>query len=550
MGVKAKRRFGIRERLILNVLALVALALWLLGVLLLRQNVVFFAAEQQGRGRAIATAVEKYVGSLAGSGQVVAGTRLAAVDELLGAFTLDQSVDAIALCDDAGRPIASSGGRLDCRPLAGAGVWSYPVQLHDRAPGRLAVAFSLRDSGRRAAYAHLQVLVQLAITALILVLFLHLLLSLMVVGPIRRLVAASERIAAGNLDQPVGQGRPDELGDLAAAYETMRLRLHEGRERDRAHIEELRVTHADLVAKEADLVRSERLAAVGAVAAGVAHEVGNPLGAVTGYLAMLRGGDLPPGEAREYLERTDREVARINRILLDLLDYARPPRMDWTDVDLNGLLRDLARHLGAQPDVRGVAVRLDLAAGLPPVRADLHRARQMILNLALNGAQALAGGGTLTLASFRPDTPGRAAGVSVSDDGPGIAAVVLEHLFEPFVTAGKGRRGTGLGLAICRRTAQEMGAVIEVRTRPGAGASFSVLFPEREVSGNGPTGDEVAQVSPPVRTMRDPVMDRLESLSYHYERHIRGRGSTGVPAAENGHAPPTRTSVLRNDDLR
>lgn len=472
-----KHRLGIRERLILNVLGLVALALWLLGVMLLRQNVVFLAAEQQGRGRAIASAVEKFLVSPGARGPYGAGTRLAAVEDLLRSFVLDPSVQSVALCDAAGRPIATAGIEAPCRPLEGTGAQSYRVQVRDSEPLSLAVAFSSRDSGRRAAYTHLQVLVQLAITALILVLLLNLLLSLTVVGPIRQLVAASERIAAGNLDRPVERGRPDELGDLAAAYETMRQGLREGRERDRARIEELRAMHDDLVAKEAELVRSERLAAVGAVAAGVAHEVGNPLGAVTGYLAMLRGGNLSPTETQEYLERTDHEVARINRILLDLLDYARPPRLDWTDVDLNALLRDLARHLATQPDFRGVALRLDLADGLPPVRADLHRTRQMILNLALNGAQALAGGGMLTITSFRPDAPGRLVGVSVRDDGPGIAPAVLAHLYEPFATAGKGRRGTGLGLAICRRTAAEMGAVIEVRTGQGEGTTFSVLFP-------------------------------------------------------------------------
>ncbi len=344
-----QRRFGIRERLILNVLALVALALWLLGLMLLRQNAAFLTAEQQGRGRAIATAVEKALGPLLGGAPPSPGPRLAAVSELLDSLVQDPSVQAMALCDESGRAIATSGTGATCQPPANASVWNFTVQPRGATAASLMVFFSSRDGGRRAAYAHLQVLVQLVITALILVLFLYLLVSLMVVGPIRRLVAASDRIALGNLEQPVDQGRPDELGDLAAAYETMRQRLREGRELDRARIEELRALHAGLVAKEAELVRSERLAAVGAVAAGVAHEVGNPLGAVTGYLAMLRDGGLSPAEAREYLVRTDREVARINRILLDLLEYARPPRLDWSDVDLNALLRDLARYLTTNP---------------------------------------------------------------------------------------------------------------------------------------------------------------------------------------------------------
>jgi len=469
----AKRRFGIRERLILNVVGLVALSLWLLGVMLLRQEMVFLKAEQQGRGRALASTV----GTFVGGGTLAAGERRAAVDELFNSLSLDATIQALALCDGAGVQVARSGRAVSCRPREGSEAQAFPVAIRGSSPWSLTVAFSPHESSHQGEYTHLQVLVQLAITALILVVFIHLLLSLMVVGPIRRLVAASERIAAGNLDDPVPPGQNDELGDLAAAYEAMRQRLLEARLEDRAHIRELQSLHEELVEKGAGLVRAERLAAVGAVAAGVAHEVGNPLGAVTGYLAMLRAGDLSPGEIREFVARTDREVSRINRIVLDLLNYARPPHLDMSDVDLNALLRDLARHLGTEPECRGVAVRLELAAGLPPVRVDLHRTRQMILNLALNGAQALAGKGTLTLTSFVPGAAGRAAGVSVSDDGPGIPQAVLEHLYEPFATAGKGNRGTGLGLAICKRTALELGAVLEVRTAPGEGTTFTVLFP-------------------------------------------------------------------------
>jgi signal transduction histidine kinase len=101
----------------------------------------------------------------------------------------------------------------------------------------------------------------------------------------------------------------------------------------------------------------------------------------------------------------------------------------------------------------------------------------MLLNLALNAAQALRGSGTVTLASFRPAASEGAAGVRVGDDGPGIPPEVLARLFEPFATAGKGARGTGLGLAICRRTAEAMGATLAVRTAPDAGTTFTVLFP-------------------------------------------------------------------------
>jgi signal transduction histidine kinase len=476
--MRISRRLGISGRLILNVLALVAISLWILGVMLLRQNAAFLAAERRERGRALATAVEKALGALLTGEEppAASGPGLAAVQGLLASLAEDPSIAGLSLRDGAGRTLAAAGMPAGAGTGGEAETAAYALAPRGAAPASLTVVFSPGDAGRRAAYAHLQVLVQLGITALVLVLFLHLLVSVQVVGPLRRLASAAGRIAGGDLDRPVEERRNDELGELAAAFEGMRQRLRAGRERDRTRLEELRRAHADLVAKGEELVRAERLAAIGSVAASVAHEVGNPLGAVTGYLALARG-ESSPEAAHEHLDRAERELRRIDRIMRDLLEYARPPRMDWSDVDLNALLRDLGQYLRRQPDFAGIALRLELADGLPAVHADYHRTRQMLLNLALNAAQALRGAGTVTLGSFRPAATEGAAGVRVGDDGPGIPTEVLARLFEPFATAGKGARGTGLGLAICRRTAEAMGATLAVRTAPEAGTTFTVLFP-------------------------------------------------------------------------
>lgn len=469
-------RLGVRGRLILNVLALVAISLWILGVMLLRQNAAFLAAERRARGRALATAVEKALGALLPGGQAPrqGDRRTAEVEGLLASLAEDPSIAGLALRDGAGRTLAAAGAAGG--GTEGADSATYALAPQGAGAAILTVFFSSGDAGRRASYAHLQVLVQLGITALVLVLFLHLLISVQLVGPLRRLAAAAGRIAGGDLDRPVDERRRDELGELAGAFEQMRLRLREGRERDRARLEELRAAHAELVAKGEELLRAERLAAIGSVAASVAHEVGNPLGAVTGYLALARG-EAAPEAAREHLDRAERELRRIDRIMRDLLEYARPPQIDWGDVDLNALLRDLAQHLRRQPDFAGVALRLDLAEGIPVVHADYHRTRQMLLNLALNAAQALRGTGSVALATFRPDPSQGGAGVRVGDDGPGIPPEVLARLFEPFATAGKGARGTGLGLAICRRTAEAMGATLAVSTAPDAGTTFTAVFP-------------------------------------------------------------------------
>jgi signal transduction histidine kinase len=481
--------------MIFGVLALVSLSLWLLGLMLMRQNAAFLAAERGARGRVIARSFQKDLVALLGDRPAPfppAGSRRVELESLLWSLTDTPEVEEVLLRAADGSTLSRQPAPPDRggpSPREAGLEFSYDVQLAGTHVADLVVRFSGRSLRQQVAYTHLQVLVQLGITTLILVLFLHLLVSLSVVRPIRQLVAATERIAAGDLDRPLElPARADEIGDLGQSFGAMLLRLRESRELNRRQLASLEQAHAELLAKEQELVRAEKMAAVGRVAAGVAHEVGNPLGAVTGYLAMLRGSQLPAEEARESLERIDREVARINRIMVDLLEYARPPRLDWTEIDLNALVRDLRTHLAAQADFARVSLELQQGEDLPAVCGDYHRTRQMLLNLAANAAQAMPAGGTVTLRTFRPGRAGFVAAVSVADDGPGIPGPVREHLFEPFTTAGKGGRGTGLGLAICRQTADALGAAIDVESAAG-GTTFTVLFP--------PAGPARAGTMPP-----------------------------------------------------
>ncbi len=275
-------------------------------------------------------------------------------------------------------------------------------------------------------------------------------------------------------------GRRDEFGDLAVSFNTMLQHLRQSEESNRRQLESLRLAHTDLQAKERQLIESEKMAAVGRVAAGVAHEVGNPLGSVTGYLAMLRDEELSPEEWREYLERTERELGRINRIMLDLLNYARPPRLEWTDIDLNALLRDVGQMLASQPEFTLTTMTTRIEEGLPPIRGDLHRIRQMLVNIILNAAQAMPEGGEIILESFRPTLPGKTAGIRVRDHGQGIAESDRPHIFEPFFTSRKSGRGSGLGLALCRQIAFSMEIEIDVASVAGEGSTFTVLFPAPE----------------------------------------------------------------------
>ena len=228
----------------------------------------------------------------------------------------------------------------------------------------------------------------------------------------------------------------------------------------------------------------DRLAALGQMAAGLAHEVKNPLGAIKGAAQLLSEDQKNQQSSdREFIDIILEEVERLDRVVGSVLDYARPNKSDLGAVDVNAVVRRTLRVLSsARAD--HTEVETELSDDLPLARADAEQLRQVLLNLIRNAAQAMSGRGAVQLATRgRKELPAGASAkeathwveISVRDQGPGIAPQVLKNLFVPFFTTKE--RGTGLGLAISQRVVADMGGRIEVATRPGAGATFTVLLP-------------------------------------------------------------------------
>ena len=223
---------------------------------------------------------------------------------------------------------------------------------------------------------------------------------------------------------------------------------------------------------EAEVRRREKLAAVGNLAAGVAHELRNPLSSIKGY-ATYFGGRFPEGSAdREAAQVMVKEVERLNRAIGDLIGLSRPTDIRPRMTGMRRLLEDTLRLIGQDAAGRRVSVRLDAPDELPDVAIDPDRMRQVILNLCLNGLEAMPDGGELTL-SLHPE--GDVLRLEIRDTGMGIAPEALPHIFDPYFTT-KGQ-GTGLGLATVHKIVEAHGGSISVTSEPGQGSAFRLLLP-------------------------------------------------------------------------
>jgi PAS domain S-box-containing protein len=235
--------------------------------------------------------------------------------------------------------------------------------------------------------------------------------------------------------------------------------------------EDLRRSYAELGRAQQQLIAGERLAALGELSAVVAHEVRNPLGVIFNSLGSLRRLVRPHGDAKMLFDIVEEEADRLNRIVGDLLDFARPSLPELRPEHLDRVADDAVGAAVAQHGTR-IELARDVDPEVPPVSMDARLVRQAILNVAVNAVQAMPRGGRITLRTRRD---GLDAIVDIEDTGPGIPEEVQARIFEPFFTTKAS--GTGLGLAVVKRIVEGHGGAVAVRSAPGAGTVFSLRFP-------------------------------------------------------------------------
>jgi len=320
----------------------------------------------------------------------------------------------------------------------------------------------------------------MGIFALGLLVFMYIAMTRLVVDPVERLSHAAARVAEGARRLEVPRGGARELAELSTSLSQMTERLRADEEKLRAKIDEATRYAKELEQAQARLVRSERLASVGRLAAGLAHEIGNPIAAILGFEEILLAGGLDDAEQKDFVLRMKRETERIHRILRDLLDFARPATSmhEAGSVDTPGSIEhavDTARALlGPQKAMRDVEIHLDVAHDLPLVTLSEEHLVQVLLNLILNAADAVAPvAGRIDIRAARTAEGVR---VEIEDNGPGVARDVRDRLFEPFTTTKEVGKGTGLGLAVCRGLLEGAGGTI-THEDGAVGARFVFTLP-------------------------------------------------------------------------
>jgi signal transduction histidine kinase len=298
------------------------------------------------------------------------------------------------------------------------------------------------------------------ISALIPNLLLVLLIVRSISRPLQRLTVAAVKVTEGEYGTEVDLRKSnDEIGLLANSFNEMSRKML-------SDIEELRKLNEQLI-------RTEKLAALGTLSAGVAHEVNNPLASISSLIQMIRRDDGIDEATSEKLELIQTQIARISRVTKDMMDFARARPAAKTSVDLNEIVKASLRLAGFDKQFQQLAIASDLDDDLPPVHGDPDQLQQVFLNLLLNARDAMPEGGRLSINS-RASADG--VEISIADSGPGIKSDEVKKIFDPFFTTKTTGRGTGLGLAVCYGIVTAHGGRIEVESTDG-GATFNVHLP-------------------------------------------------------------------------
>ena len=390
-----------------------------------------------------------------------------------------------------------------------------PIRLGSQIVGGIRANLSLSDVQESIIKTQKIIFLYIVFDSIIIIVLGGFLLSRSVVRPIKRLLEATDKMGGGDFRQRMQGGGVNEISKLFMSFNRMSNRLEE-------HLNSLETANVELKQTRDEVIRSEKLASVGRLAAGVAHEIGNPIGAILGYVYILKEGTTSKEEEKDYLKRIEAESNRINTIMRNLLDFSRPSNMNVERADINKIIENTISLVSPQKIFQNVELVLELGDDIPHAFVDENQFQQVIINLAINATDAMPEGGKITirtgellsplgkhlypgtLPTRRKDDPPdsdysylregynhdslseistratRCVSVEISDTGSGMKTGDIPKIFDPFFTTKPPGKGTGLGLATCLRIIESFRGEIRVKSTEGEGSCFTILLPVDE----------------------------------------------------------------------
>jgi two-component system NtrC family sensor kinase len=414
--------------------------------------------------------------------------------------------------------IEKSGGFLS--PYYRKLILYSPLWIQGKIVGGIQMEIPIGDVMLQLIRSQRMILISMILDAMVLIVFGSFLLSRVLVKPLKDLVRLTQKISDGDFSQKIEVSTKNEIGQLISSFNRMIERLRENQENLDNYLKSLELANKKLKQAQEELIRTEKLASIGRFAAGVAHEVGNPLGAILGYTSILEKDGVDREESKDYLKRIEKEIERINRIVRELLDFARPSKFEIHDVEINKVVENTLSLISYQKIFEAIETQLELQPDLPMIKGDESQLSQVLVNIILNAIDAMPDGGILRIQTedllienrledpFQQFYPRRRredpvesdysrlrkldplstalskfskgerlVKIRISDTGLGIEKEDLERIFDPFFTTKEPDKGTGLGLSISLRIVESMGGKMRVESEVGKGSAFEIYFP-------------------------------------------------------------------------
>jgi signal transduction histidine kinase len=361
------------------------------------------------------------------------------------------------------------------RPVQDQLFLAVPLKVSGRSAGVFEAVYPLADI-RTALFASFKTFI-LYIAGMIFVLIGvgYYVMQKNVISPVSKMLIATKGIAQGNFSDRLKPDGPREIFELTTEFNSMAAALEMNKQDTQDHIKALSDANHELKEARHELVVSEKMASVGQLAAGFAHEIGNPLSALIGYLELLKIQIPADTQNGDILQRALLESGRIDALVRDILDYARPKdRSLEEELSLVEEIRFCLELLKNQGRLKSLKVEECFAEPLPLVLQNRTNVQQVFMNLLLNAVDACREDGIITISG---DFDVNTVSISIRDTGEGICSDDLDKIFDPFFTTKAPGSGTGLGLAVCHRIVESFGGRIEVDSTQGEGCEFRVYFP-------------------------------------------------------------------------